>query len=505
MKRLLQRAAFMACWLLLVAAIAGTGVAQDAKPAAPVDVYLWFDTEDYILPQADDAAKRIADLLSGLEIQGTFKLVGEKARVLERRGRHDVIEALKRHDIGFHTNYHSVQPTPALYLSRLGWDEGVREFLRREGPGVKDVARIFGTMPSCYGQPGSSWGPQQYGAMRHWGIRVYLDAGRHVQLNGEPFWYCGILHLYALRATTRTGLHNAEQLEQAKRRFEEYYRELRRGGGGPVSIVYHPCEFVHEKFWDGVNFSRGANPPREQWKLPPMKSTDQIETAFRIFEAYVRFIRDHQDVRFVTARDAERLYPDLALGRTYDTIALAKNLLEHGVRWQVLDERYSLSAAEVLLLLADAYCQRLDGAEQPRPKLTFSPLGPTASPPSHQKVTSSGSQFNRTVRDVLAYVRYHRRVPAAVWLGSEPVAPEAFLVTLARFVAHETVAGSAEQVVIEPAELDAARYVADDEPGLWDWVIFPPEFRAPELMRLAKLQAWTLKPALRVGSLHPAR
>jgi hypothetical protein len=43
--------------------------------------------------------------------------------------------------------------------------------------------------------------------------------------------------------------------------------------------------------------------------------------------------------------------------------------------------------------------------------------------------------------------------------------------------------------------LAAAKYVADDSPDLWGWVIFPPNFRAPKLMGLAKLQAWTLKPA----------
>jgi hypothetical protein len=38
--------------------------------------------------------------------------------------------------------------------------------------------------------------------------------------------------------------------------------------------------------------------------------------------------------------------------------------------------------------------------------------------------------------------------------------------------------------------------VADDAPHLWGWIIFPRGFRAPEMMELAKRQAWTLKPAL---------
>ena len=110
----------------------------------PVNVTLWFDTEDYILPQSDDAAKRLAEMLTRLGIKATFKVVGEKARVLEQRGRKDVIEALKKHEIGYHSNLHSQHPTPAEYLQNTDWDEGVAEFYARESQGVKDIQRIFG-------------------------------------------------------------------------------------------------------------------------------------------------------------------------------------------------------------------------------------------------------------------------------------------------------------------------------------------------------------------------
>ncbi len=93
---------------------------------------LWFDTEDYLLPADDDAAKRLAELLSERGIRATFKVVGEKARTLERRGRTDVIAALKKHDIGYHSNFHSVHPTPTEYLAECGWLDGVAEFVRRE-------------------------------------------------------------------------------------------------------------------------------------------------------------------------------------------------------------------------------------------------------------------------------------------------------------------------------------------------------------------------------------
>src|SRR3954466_14972845 len=139
----------LAAVFVLMAHLAG-------QTAAPVYVTLWFDTEDYILPQDDDMAKRLAELLTSLGVRATFKVVGEKARVLEARGRRDVIAALKRHDIGYHSNTHSQQPTVAVYLQNAGWDEGRAEFTRREGAGVKDIQRIFSVTPVAYGQPGSA-------------------------------------------------------------------------------------------------------------------------------------------------------------------------------------------------------------------------------------------------------------------------------------------------------------------------------------------------------------
>ena len=52
------------------------------------------------------------------------------------------------------------------------------------------------------------------------------------------------------------------------------------------------------------------------------------------------------------------------------------------------------------------------------------------------------------------------------------------------------------KIEIKPAKLASAEYVSADNPKLWGWVIFPPNFSAPEMMTLAKRQAWTLKPAI---------
>jgi hypothetical protein len=310
--RAVLRSLFLAAALFILPA-----AVRAAEPAAKVYVILWFDTEDYLLPASDDSALKLAKFLSDEGIRGTFKVVGEKARVLEKRKRNDVIEALKKHEIGYHANYHSVQPTPAQYLSNLGWDEGVAEFDRREGPGRDDVQRIFGVAPTAYGQPGSSWGPQSFGAMKKWGMPVYLDAGSHVDLDGKPHYYCGLLTLYHLKYTIRAELKAPKQIGEAEETFAAARKALLADGGGVVSIVYHPCEFVHQEFWDGVNFRKGANPPREQWKLPPEKTAEEKQAAWEVFERYVHFMKRFDDVRFITASEAAKLYSDKAAGHAF--------------------------------------------------------------------------------------------------------------------------------------------------------------------------------------------
>ncbi len=319
MNNRVQKLALWRVFLVVAALLAVTAGDAQAQPAdSPVYVVLWFDTEDYILPQSDDAAKHVAEMLTRLQIKATFKLVGEKARVLEQRRRKDVINALLKHEIGYHSDTHSQQPTIAVYLQNAGWTDGVAEFERREGPGVKDIQRIFGTTPTCYGQPGSSWAPQSYPALKRLGIPVYLDEANHVGIDDQPFYYCGMLNIFKMRSTVaRMELEGENNLLQGKEKFLNAYHQLRAQGGGTISIYYHPAEFVHREFWDAVNFARGNNPPRNEWRAPAVKAEAETEKAFSAFEQYVSFIKTQPGIRFVTASELSALYPDHSLVKDF--------------------------------------------------------------------------------------------------------------------------------------------------------------------------------------------
>ena len=485
--------------LCVVALVGATPSARaEEKPKPKVYVVLWFDTEDYLLPASDDAALKVADFLTKQGIRATFKVVGHKARTLESRKRFDVIAALKKHEIGYHSDYHSVHPTPAMYASTLGWDEGVEEFVRREGKGVADLERIFGVSPTCYGQPGSSWCPQSYGACKKWDM-VYLDAGRHVALDGKPCYYAGVFNLYQLTHYMRADINKPELLDQSTAKFAASRKTILAEGGGIVSIVYHPCEWVHKQFWDGVNFSKGANPPRSQWKKPPQKTDDETKLSYRIFSDYVAFMKRFDDVEFITASQAAKLYADRAKGKKFTSAELTAiaNKVGETIDYQSHGD-FTLAPSEVFALLNRVVANAASDKKTATLTLNDTPLGPTSRVVSlKEAVTTDDSQFGRTAIDVDAYLAKHGRLPGAVWLGSTAVPPEAYLRALAP-IAAGLLAGKPipAKIEVKPAKLETAKYVSKDDPKLWGWVIFPPGFEAPAMMDLAKRQAWTLKPAV---------
>ena len=491
---------------ILVALVAWTlrpTPAWSAPVESPGKVYvvLWFDTEDYILPESDDAAKRVAELLTRQGVRATFKVVGEKARTLERRGRGDVIAALVRHEIGYHSNVHSQHPTPAEYEANLDWATGALEFDFRERPGYDDVRRIFGQAPTCYGQPGSSWAPQAYAALAQWGVKVYLDEGSHVGLEGRPFWYGGLLNIF----NTQEGstLHpnpDWSNIAEARARFQEIHRRMTgTAEGGVVSLYFHPCEFIHREFWDGVNFAGGANPPREDWKLPPTKTKEEKERAFQYLEDLVAYMKSLPGTEFVTASETLRIFADGAQGRVYTEADLARiaeratggGLLPGPSRLHPDRERGRSPCSTGTLRGSSA---------APRRKPFGSRGRPTAPPPPSWAGTSL---LGRSLEPVLAHGDGRGGPP-----GTPPADAERDLVRQRGRLARELPRGARPG---EPRPAREARSAGVGSPrpgppgrgkvrrrrfaGLWGWVIFPPGFRAPKLMGLARLQAWTLKPA----------
>ncbi|HEY3840772.1 MAG TPA: hypothetical protein VGL72_29570 [Bryobacteraceae bacterium] len=453
------------CLLLAAYSHAATG---------PVYVVLWFDTEDYIEPASDDAALRIARDLTAEEVHGTFKVVGEKARVLEKRGRRDVIQALSHHAIGYHSNWHSVHPTPSEYLLHMGLLDGAEEFERREAAGVADVKRVFGTTPVCYGQPGNSWGPQSNIALRKLGIPVYLDEGDQVGLDDQPFWYGGLLYIFHMgRNNFRAQLNVGAEDPAAYKRFDEAAARLSANGGGVISIYYHPNEFVTTQFWDGPNFSHGANPPREAWVKPHRRTPEDSERCYGVLRHFVQHMKSVSGVRFVTPRDLLRLYASplpKPVERRLAAEQLSREIVFGEVQGQVL------SPADMLLALLGLPGQVVDGPA-------------AAGSTTYEKPTIPNAAFRVASQDAADFIRRFHRLPNQVFIGSEALSLPDFAATLA-----ESIKGG-DEVKVARGNVGFQQYFSTNGRKSFDWVIHREGFDGSPLLDLGRLQGWTLKPA----------
>lgn len=445
------------------------GLAALPAQSQPVYYLLWFDTEDYVDPASDDAALRLANTLEKLGVRATFKVVGEKARVLEKRNRRDVINALARHDIGYHTNTHSIPPAPAAYQRVLHPLEAIEEFARREEPGLRDVQRIFGVLPSCYGQPGDSWGPAANVALRRWGVPVYMDDGGQVGLNGQPFWLGGMLYVFNLKGyTLRPDINQPESLEATKSKFDEMVASLQAKGGGVIQTYFHPTEFSATEFWDGVNFLHGRYTPPGEYKLPNRRTPDNAERAYRTLFEFVRHVQSNPNVRIVTARQLPLLFePSLSS----PPAAAARRQFQASI-----DIAGPYSAADQLLALLGMEPQYVDG------------------PVARGQTAVAGSAlprtlFDRAKHDAIGYIRAHRRLPHTIWAGSHQLA----LPDFAAMLADDD--SASPEVKLRKGQTAFERHVAADTDRNYGWVIHPEGFTAPELLEQARLQAWTLKPA----------
>ncbi len=479
-----------------------------------INVFFWFDVEDYITPESDEALKGILNIFEAHRVKGTFKIVGEKLRALKRRDRRDIINALRHQDIGYHTDFHSVHPTPAEYLKDLDWHQGAKEFERRERAGFEELLDTFKRV-SCYGQPGSSWAPHVYPVLQSWGLPVYLDYARHICLNDEPFWYCGVMNILNLKSnSTRFEHHLGERgLSEAKEEFDAIRGRLMDAGGGEISICYHPCEFATYEFWDAVNFAKGANPDRSRWVPPRVKPRVVMEKELALLSNYVEHIASKPNVRCVTAKEAHEIYRDPTLDRSYrveDILALA-DAIRPDITYIKCDKGY-LTPAEVfyliISLLKTAYrygkeCNRfsVESVSNFEVRITH-PIYGAIERSASQPVPCSIGEFLAACEEACVFMESEWRLPNSVRAGDESWTPEEFLLAMSAVLKSLSRGGNtfaptesvSTEGLIRPREatLQLERHVTDA--GVWDWVIFPENFTAPSIVELARLQTWSLKP-----------
>lgn len=459
-----------------------------------VYVSFQFDTEDFVTPETDDVLLRLTDILDQFGVKGSFCIVGEKARVLEKRGRLDILEALKRHDVAYQSNFHSVHPVISEYLQDAAWDEGVEEVKKREGPGVKDLERIFGVKPSAFIQPGGSWAPETPYASREMGVSTYVDG----IFRDNPVWFCGSL---CFRASMGFPEHATfADLDSLKSRFDGIYGS--KTGGGLLTIVMHPCMFVTEDFWDAVNFSRRKTVPEGKVVPPPLRAKEKLEESLQVFQRFVGFILEHPNVKIVPFREVAGLFrePEERKLNMDQVFVLAKEASERN-DWQVVDG-VSVSPAEMLRLFVDVLVDYLQKGVEPESMPLRFTLGPMSKPSGLNGLKHVNSEvFLGVAQAAKEFMDRYGRLPSAVTKNGVDYGPGVLLEAAAKMLVSYSENGSLpDSVKIRGVpnlpEVVQRWDLINKINGQWRWIVFPAGFRSKRIEELTLWQTWTMRPAV---------
>lgn len=197
-----------------------------------------------------DAQKWWAETLSERGIRGSFQCVGELVRAWNQQGRDDVIAALEKHEVGCHTNYHSLPPTHPEAVDGLNLAAGIRWIHEREASGVSAILETFKRLPISGCPPGDSWTAPTLLALAELGIPVFC--GPPIRLQKRPYWYCGLLMVEYDLAFDRYMI--GKDGEDA---FKNEFRAIQERVEDSYMVIYtHPCRLVTEQFWDVPLYGR---------------------------------------------------------------------------------------------------------------------------------------------------------------------------------------------------------------------------------------------------------
>ena len=465
-------------------------------------VYIWFDIEDYVTKESDDLPLVAFRILEKYGIPVTCKVVAEKVRRLEEDSRTDVISAIAEHDVGFHLDTHSQHPTLYEYLSNLDVLVGADQFMAREALGFEKVKQTFSGIPSCFGHPGPTWAPHVYPALAKWGIPVYLDETSVINLDNQPYWYCGVLNLNGANRNFISLDYTFEQengLEDLKRKFKKIHDSLQKKEAGAVSVLFHLHTAINRKFWDEVNFGGGRNTPKEDYKRPPQQPSNITERAWSNFEEFVKYMSDFKDVKFITASDAAKIY------RRPDHLSLTREQLV-GVAKRFRNTLGYMRLRETFLSPAEAFYAVIKAlVESPSDRVEITePLGPMAPFRSTGKRSLRTEDFLPAAKSALEYMDKQGCIPTSISVGGYAlVSPPDFLAAACRLLLVVLSGKTLPEIVsVSATEPPNQKYISTvNFRKACKWPVLPDDFEGPKILEQIKLQGWTLKPAVAVEAL----
>ncbi|MGI5818805.1 MAG: hypothetical protein ACOX9R_11985 [Armatimonadota bacterium] len=470
-----------------------------------------FDTEDYVDPLSNDALLRLAQIHTKHDVPAVFGLVGEKARFIHFCGRDDVVEALKDHEVAYHSDHHWILPNPRYepehipaFVNGRDWDTGIDRILAEESRGLADIGDVFGERPITQLRNYGDWTPQVMAAHARLGLGVHAYGPVFHNRQPEPIWYCNQLQIANPRHMYEDYLHdeNLTPREKLDRHIADVQRHLDEGTFR-LGWVNHPTRFIADTWWEQPNWWGDCDdPPRRDWSYPPRFDAETIEQLLWIADELVGWVARQPEIEIRTFREFYAEHRPTRVWVTQEEVrALAEAVGDRPA--MVMAGGESFSPAELLGVFAHALGAREGGrADQLHPLRRI--LGPTEQPAETAQGSASGATLREACFEAELFIRDHGRVPARVAVGDAEVGPGALLVAMARMIRGDTT----EQVQIPaadnlPEEYAPGHYEAIETQGFpLGYIQYQgrrEELDFSAIRRHAKWQYWTFKVATKTA------
>lgn len=456
-----------------------------------------FDVEDYITPPEiglDDMLKMLADVMTAEQVTGTFFMIGERMRCLRDRGRQDVLESLRRHDVGSHTDMGSIHPTVTERMEHADWSDGVARMAADEAAGIREMTEILGAPVRSFARHGGSYSPQLLTALGRMGLPYVNSPSR---LPGHNItWFCNALNFYPCLIAFQENYFTRKSFLAKEKQFFALCEENKNYDW--IGIFHsHPCK-IKMTFFGCRNYYHGIYTPPEKWLVPEVRDDYTFEGLRDNFAIHCRHL--HKDHRF-TVKSISELAKEF--GRQAETTgakeikALAQRAAEaHMPFWT---DRFT--AAEIVDLLARAYLHRALKGKLPASLPRRDVMGPTQIPlstPTARRLTPEA--LRRVARGVDTAVELSGMAPSRICCGEGTlgsmgeVGLGSAMVALGQALASSEADKTVETCPVAPYPCEGDEIV-ERAREFKSWNPHRRDLDMADILRHTALQSWTLKPA----------
>ena len=464
-----------------------------------VKLFISFATEEFVTPAHSEILIKIASILSERYITGSFHLTGEFARNLRGNQRSDVIEALRQHEIGYHSNTHGAYPFIGGICENSSWDSTVEKLMRTEAKGILDIENIFGKRPTYYVTEFTK-APQLIYALRSLGIDLLGFSGLP-ENDKVPFcWYTGSICYTGPMMGVESPPHT-DRLQKMKNKFDSLYKQQEaKGSNGVIKLFNHPYKFAYNNnivSWVSKNKIYKSYNINSPWIVPQESLySEKITTRlFSEFECLLDYILDKGDTEFFSTSQIALPYRK-KLPRFVGCEAFSELLQQIGknIIW-LRSGQMIFSPAEIFALMTYALKYFSNYRKLPESLPLRDPLGPTIeSRCLNEAVSIPIEAIMRNIADIDREFEFSQQSPCEIEFSDAKIPLSSAYFAFAKMLQNPIPdSGNLTFQPTEPLPEIASSDYFDAQS--WTKESYPAGFTGRNICTHCRLQSWTYKPA----------